>query len=301
MVDYAQLLARAVATLDPNTPERREYIYDRARRALEDRFRNSNPPLSEEAWNAESTALEAAINRVEMDASGADGELEVSPGLEVYPAAAEAYENRAPLSGRRSRAGLLAGMVALLAVLLAGGLIYYFWPDVRSTAHNTLRTTNVTTPDEKRADDKNYIHMRQLVYYRTTYPVGTLVVDKPQSFLYVVRPSLAAMRYTINVNPECADLVGLYQVVRKEEWPGWSGSPQQADGSAGERAKNPLGARALDLNENRSIHGTGAASLSAAQEALKRCIGLVNDDVIDLYERTPVGSRVVVLSEKIEK
>ena len=298
MVDYAQLLARAVATLDPNTRERREYIYDRARKALEDRFRNSNPPLPEDTWNAESAALEAAINRVEMDASGADGALEVSPGFEDYAAPAGDYEDRAPLSARRTRAGLVAGIVAVLAVLLAGGIAYYFWPDIRSTAHSTLRTTDVATPAEKRADDRNYIYMRQLVYYRTNYPVGTLVIDKPQSFLYVVRPSLAAMRYTINVNPECADLVGLYRVVRKEEWPGLSRPPQPAAGSA-EQPKGPLGPRALDLSDDHRIHGTGA-DIASAQEVLMRCIGLVNDDVVDLYERTPVGSRVVVLSEKIE-
>ncbi len=297
MVDYAQLLARAIATLDPNTRERREFIYDRARQALADRFRNSNPPLPEEAWNAESAALEAAINRVEMDASGADGTLEVSPGFETYEASAGDYVDRAPLADRESRTGLVAGVVAVLAVILIGVLGYLFWPDIRSTARSTLRTTNVATPDEPPGENKNYIFMRQLVYYRTNHPVGTLVIDKPQSFLYVVRPSLAAMRYTINVNPECADLVGLYRVVRKEEWPGLSEPAQPAAGGSGEGAKGPLGPRALDLSDDHRIHGTGA-DIANAQEVLKRCIGLGNDDVVDLYERTPVGSRVVVLSDK---
>jgi len=299
MVDYAQLLARAVATLDPNTRERREFVYNRARQALADKFRNSDPPLPEEAWYAENAALEAAINRVEMDASGADGSLEAGPGYETYAAPAGDYDDRAPLPDRKSRTGLVAGVVAVLAVVLVGVMAYLLWPDIRTTARSTLRTTNVTTPDEPRGEDKSYIYMRQLVYYRTNYPVGTLVVDKPQSFLYVVRPSLAAMRYTINVNPECADLVGLYRVVRKEEWPGWSGPPQPVAGSADARAKSPLGPRALDLSDDRRIHGTGG-DLAKAQEVLKRCIGLVNDDVIDLYERTPVGSRVVVLTDKME-
>jgi hypothetical protein len=297
MVDFAQLLARAVATLDPNTRERREFIYNRARQALADKFRNANPPLPESAWNAESAALEAAINRVEMDASGADGAPEVGPD---YEAPAEDYVDRAPLADRESRTGLVVGVIAVLAVILIGIMGYLLWPDIRSTARSTLRTTNVATPDEPGGDDKNYIYMRQLVYYRTNYPVGTLVVDKPQSFLYVIRPSLAAMRYTINVNPECADLAGLYRVVGKQEWPGWTGPPQPAAGSADEKAKGPLGPRALDLTDDYRIHGTGAAELASAQEVLKRCIGLGNDDVVDLYERTPVGSRVVVLSDKME-
>jgi lipoprotein-anchoring transpeptidase ErfK/SrfK len=299
MVDYAQLLARAVATLDPNTRERREFIYDRARQALANKFRTSEPPLPESAWYAESAALEAAINRVEMDASGADGAPEAGAGYGSYATPAEDYVDRAPLGDRQSRTSLVVGAVAVLAVILAGVMGYLLWPDLRSTARSTLRATNVAGTDEKRVDDRSYVYMRQLVYYRTNYPVGTLVVDKPQSFLYVVRPSLAAMRYTINVNQECADLVGLYRVVRKEEWPGWSGSSQPAAGSADDRSKSPLGARALDLTDDHRIHGTGA-ELAKAQEVLKRCIGLVNDDVIDLYERTPVGSRVVVLSDKME-
>src|SRR5262245_48514776 len=59
--------------------------------------------------------------------------------------------------------------------------------------------------------------MRQLVYYRTNQPVGTLVVDKNQTFLYVVRPNVSALRYNIGVGPECTTLSGMYHVVRKEE------------------------------------------------------------------------------------
>ena len=51
-----------------------------------------------------------------------------------------------------------------------------------------------------------YVYLRQPVYYRTTHPVGTIVVDKQQSFLYVVRPSLSALRYGIGVGSDCIDL-----------------------------------------------------------------------------------------------
>jgi lipoprotein-anchoring transpeptidase ErfK/SrfK len=84
--------------------------------------------------------------------------------------------------------------------------------------------------------------------------------------------------------------------VRKEEWPGWRASSQQSANTDLERLKNPLGARALDLNEDYRIHGTNASSLSG-QRIAAHCIGLVNDDVIDLYDRTPLESRVVVLPE----
>ena len=71
------------------------------------------------------------------------------------------------------------------------------------------------SPDDK----SNYVRLRQLVYYRTNQPVGTLVVDKNQTFLYVVRPNVSALRYNIGVGPECTALSGLYHVVRKEERP----------------------------------------------------------------------------------
>jgi len=104
------------------------------------------------------------------------------------------------------------------------------------------------------------------------------------------------LRYTIGVAPECTRLVGLYHVVRKEEWPGWNAQSQQSPATAIARKKNPLGARALDLNQDYRIHGSNDAPTNE-QRAIKRCIGLDNGDVIDLYDRTPLGSRVVVLPQ----
>jgi lipoprotein-anchoring transpeptidase ErfK/SrfK len=296
MVDYVQIISRAVAALDPNTRERREAIYGRARRALDDRFRDSDPPFPEAAWKAESAALEAAISRVESDLVRRAAPPPPDPAYETYEGAADVYADRPPLGGSRARAGMIAGSIVVLAALLAGVMTYVFWPDIRTTARSTLRSP-VATPIAQKTDDRSYIYMRQLVYYRTNHPVGTLVVDKPQSFLYVVRPQLSAMRYTISVGNACAELVGLYRVVGKEEWPGWKAPPEPA--TADDRSGNPLGPRALKLTGEHLIHGSNAARISG-QEALRRCIGLINDDVIDLYDRTPVGSRVVVLSPKIE-
>ena len=140
-----------------------------------------------------------------------------------------------------------------------------------------------------------YVYLRQPVYYRTTYPVGTIIVDKAQNFLYVVRPSMSALRYGIGVGSECVPLAGLFKVARKEEWPGWKQPPQQSAGAGDDRMKNPLGARALYLNTDNRIHGTNA-SVMIGRRAPDGCIRLVNDDVIYLYDRTPLESRVVVLN-----
>ena len=112
----------------------------------------------------------------------------------------------------------------------------------------------------RRRRRRGYVYLRQPVYYRTNHPVGTIVVDKSQSFLYVVRPSLSALRYGIGVGPECTDAAGLYQIVRKEEWPGLkvAAGGRSADE---ERNKNPLGARALYLSKEYRIHGTNTPSL----------------------------------------
>lgn len=286
MIDYAQLLARAVATLDPNTREQRERVYERARKALADKFRTSDPPLPESAWRAESSKLEAAIARVELDVVAEAGPAE-GPGETAFvePGAASVA------GGSRTRAGMVAATLAVLVLLVAGGMAWLFWPDIRSGARSTLRAP-AAAPPRQQTDDRSYVYMRQLVYYRTNHPVGTLVVDKPQSFLYLVRPQLSAMRYTVRVAGPCAGMAGLYRVVAKEEASGG----KETSGSDGRGGAGPLGPRALRLTEDRLIHGTGAGAPD-----VRACIGLVDDDIVDLYERTPVGSRVVVLSPQFDE
>ena len=102
------------------------------------------------------------------------------------------------------------------------------------------------------------------------------LVDKNQTFLYVVRPNVSALRYNIGVGPECTTLSGMYHVVRKEE-------PKQSG--------DTLGARVLYLDKDYRIHGSSAA---VAPGKLAGCIRLVDEDVIYLYDRTPLESRVVV-------
>jgi lipoprotein-anchoring transpeptidase ErfK/SrfK len=289
MPDYYPLIARAVGSLNPNTPEQRRVLYDRARKTLVDQLRINDPTLAQTNVKAESAALEAAIQRVERDfvRPAAPPPPRPKPRPRPGPAYAEtdepsAYRDLPPLADTGKRWRLLVG-AGVAALLIIGGVVAYSYlprslSAVRSDMHTmasaqrSAPAATVETPEDK----SNYVRMRQLVYYRTNQPVGTLVVDKNQTFLYVVRPNVSALRYNIGVGPECTTLTGLYHVVRKEE-PKPSG--------------DPLGARVLYLDKDYRIHGSSAA---IPPGKLAGCIRLVDDDVIYLYDRTPLESRVVV-------
>ncbi len=293
MIDYVPLLARAVAALNPNTREQRHIIYDRARNTLVDKLRAGDPTLSHTDVRAERARLEAAILRVEADAIRRTAPPQPAP--EAYAAPVEEYPDRPPLKDLRSRSRIFAAVLGTVAIVLAGFAAYSLWPRMLSSARSIVKEQRVSTPAEEPATDTSYIYMRQLVYYRTNYPVGTIIVDKPQTFLYVVRPRLSALRYSIGVGPKCEALAGLYHIVRKEEWPEWHTAAQQTPNAPDDRMKNPLGARAIYLDQNYRIHGIGALA-AAGRQVPQRCIALVNDDIIDLYNRATVEGRVVVLN-----
>jgi hypothetical protein len=289
MADYYPLIARAVGTLNPNTPEQRRALYDRARRTLVDQLRIKDPTLTQTDVKAESAALDAAIQRVERDFARPAAPPPPRPRPRPGPPPAHAvpdeppgYGDLSPLAdtGKRWRLLIGAGVAALL--IIGGVVAYSYMPRnlsaVRSDMHTmaTAQKSAAVAAAETPEDKSNYVRMRQLVYYRTNQPVGTLVVDKNQTFLYVVRPNVSALRYNIGVGPECTTLSGLFHVVRKEE-------PKQSG--------DALGARVLYLDKDYRIHGSSAAIPSGK---LAGCIRLVDDDVIYLYDRTPLESRVVV-------
>jgi lipoprotein-anchoring transpeptidase ErfK/SrfK len=284
MADYFPLLARAVAALSPNTKEQRQALYDRARNTLIEKLRD--PTFSQADLKAESEALEAAIQRVEMDAMRRTAPPpRAKPRQKAYAAPPQGYRDRPPLTDPKKPLRIAAGALAAALVLGAGWAAYQYWPrnlsDVRTIAAARSVPAAAEQPDAK----SDYVRLRQLVYFRTNQPVGTIMVDKSQTFLYVVRPNMSALRYNIGVGTECAALAGLYHVVRKEELPGNKSAQQSVDMSS-------LGARVLYLDKDYRIHGSNPA---AAGRALPEgCIRLINDDVIYLYDRTPLESRVVV-------
>jgi lipoprotein-anchoring transpeptidase ErfK/SrfK len=141
----------------------------------------------------------------------------------------------------------------------------------------------------------------QVVYFRTPQPPGTIIVHTDERFLYLVMGNSRAIRYAIGVGRQGFQWQGLMNISRKQEWPDWRPPPEMIErqpylprfmaGGPG----NPLGARALYLSQSvYRIHGTNQPK-TIGHAVSSGCFRLVNPDVMDLYERVPVGTKVVVL------
>jgi lipoprotein-anchoring transpeptidase ErfK/SrfK len=141
---------------------------------------------------------------------------------------------------------------------------------------------------------------RQIVFFRTTEPPGTIVVFTSQRFLYVVQGNSRALRYGIGVGREGFQWAGLLKISRKAEWPDWTPPPEMIArqpylprfmaGGPG----NPMGARALYLGSTiYRLHGTNQPH-TIGHAVSSGCFRLVNADIVDLYDRIPVGTKVVV-------
>lgn len=141
---------------------------------------------------------------------------------------------------------------------------------------------------------------RQVVLYRTNEPPGTIIVHTSERFLYLVQGNGRALRYGVGVGREGFQWQGLLKITRKQEWPDWTPPPEMIArqpylprfmaGGPG----NPMGARALYLGTTvYRIHGTNQPH-TIGSAVSSGCFRLVNNDVIDLFERVPVGTKVVV-------
>jgi lipoprotein-anchoring transpeptidase ErfK/SrfK len=145
---------------------------------------------------------------------------------------------------------------------------------------------------------------RTQVDYSTKEPAGTIVIDTPNTYLYLVLGNGKALRYGIGVGREGFTWSGAEKISRMAEWPDWNPPEQMIERQpylprfmAG-GATNPLGARALYLGDTLyRIHGTNQPS-TIGSFVSSGCIRLTNDDISDLYQRVKVGTRVVVLSGK---
>lgn len=152
--------------------------------------------------------------------------------------------------------------------------------------------------------------LRQVVPYQTTERAGTIIVDPGQRYLYLTRGDGYAIRYGVGVGRAGYDYQGDAYIGRKAEWPTWTPTQDMIAenpelnapwaGGMPPGLQNPLGARALYLfNNGRDtlyrIHGTNDPS-SIGRSVSSGCVRLFNQDIIDLYRRVTVGSKVIVLN-----
>src|SRR6266480_1973890 len=142
---------------------------------------------------------------------------------------------------------------------------------------------------------------RQVVSYATREAPGTIIIDTPNTYLYYVLGGGQAIRYGIGVGRDGFRWSGVQSITKKAEWPDWTPPaemvarqpylPRFMAGGPG----NPLGARAMYLGGTiYRIHGTNQPSTIGGRVS-SGCIGMLYEDVSDLFERVKVGTRVVVM------
>ena len=330
MANYYEILSRALRRGDAADERWRRDVYGRTRQMLLQQLRARPSQVSINDGRRQLAALDAAIETIESEFQ----QTSASGGVpkEGYRQARRARLATEPAD--KAGGGIAAWISArpiysvVLAVAVAAAIAgaYALWtarsPQNRSSPVASKNEAPAGTPvfrgkrrlraaslpegelapgvDGGSSDaEVSYVFRRQPVFYRTTHPVGTIIIDKPQHFLYLIQPKSVALRYGIAVGSQCTDLAGLRRISNKAEWPAWQPTPELVarrlapagvmPGGPG----NPLGARLLALEDGNSIHGTNAPK-AIGNPAVFGCIRLVNDDVVDLYQRVPVGGRVVV-------
>lgn len=201
---------------------------------------------------------------------------------------------------RKSKPSLLA--LAGAALALVAGFAAVLPSDAVAKQRKELTIQDqpgyVPTPQEEMLPPQ---YRPQPVYFRTNEAPGTIVIHTNERFLYLVQDGGRAIRYGIGVGRDGFQWQGLVKVTRKQEWPDWRPPaemiqrqpylPRFMAGGPG----NPMGARALYLGETvYRIHGTNQPQ-TIGYAVSSGCFRLVNKDVIDLFARVPVGTKVVIL------
>lgn len=179
-------------------------------------------------------------------------------------------------------------------------------PDTHYAAQPDTNFTVPAVPVEK----LDPAMMRQEVDYPSTQAPGTVIIDPSTKHLYLITQKGRALRYGISVGKAGFGWSGEAEVTSRTHWPTWTPPPEMISrrpelekyrGGQPGGLTNPLGARALYLKTNGidygyRIHGTPEWE-SIGHNASSGCIRMINQDVMDLYERIPDGTHVVVLNE----
>src|SRR5712691_1651012 len=167
----------------------------------------------------------------------------------------------------------------------------------------SVRMTRGEPPEwaEARRTEMDPRYRRQVVDYAGPEQAGTIIIDTPRRFLFLVQDGGRAVRYGIGVGRPGFTWAGIKQISAKREWPDWTPPaemlrrrPDLPRHMAG-GPENPLGARAMYLGSSLyRIHGSNEP-WTIGTAVSSGCIRMRNEDVIDLYERVNVGNKVVVI------
>lgn len=187
--------------------------------------------------------------------------------------------------------------VLALCAIVFGSVGFVAHPAASETRFNF--TAAKPDPDPRLA--------RQTVRYVTDEAPGTIIVDTRRKYLFFILGDNQAIRYGVGVGREGMGWTGTARIGRKAEWPTWTPTrnmiqrephlAEYVNGMPG-GPRNPLGARALYLYQGAQdtmirLHGTNEP-WSIGRNVSSGCIRLLNEDIIDLYERARVGARVIV-------
>src|SRR5580704_16456916 len=330
MVDYYPILARAMSAPEAQDPQWRRGVYERARQMLVTQLLARRPATPPAAIAAEQSGLDSAIRRIEAEMSRParsavrrDEPIDDAEGDIADLSAITPERGPLPTPFRLSSISLFA-VAVVAAAIGAGG--YMFWVQhahKAAPAKNVASTAAPQAPPAAKAatpklattkdgdlapgidggaadNDLPYVFRRQPTFYRTLQPVGTIIIDKLQHYLYLIQPNNVALRYGIGLGEQCTELAGLRHVASKAEWPPWQATPDMIarklakPGTLAGGPGNPLGARVMELDDGKSrINGTNAPA-TVGTNVIFGCVRLGNDDVVDLYGRVQNGTAVLV-------
>ena len=172
-----------------------------------------------------------------------------------------------------------------------------------SVSHGYAQQPDVGDQPGLLADDSVELdpeYRKQVVSYRSTEAPGTIIISTTERHLYLIQPGGRAIRYGIGVGRDGFQWQGLLSITRKAEWPDWTPPPEMIArqpylprfmaGGPG----NPLGARAMYLGTTvYRIHGTNQPQ-TIGQSISSGCFRLANSEIVDLFARIPVGTKVIV-------
>ena len=197
---------------------------------------------------------------------------------------------------------------AFLAALLLSPVAVHAQPAGQSSSESKSLLQILFPPSENynkhRRSDKSPIK-RKMISFKENHPVGTIIIDTSDRRLYhVVKPG-KAMAYGIGVGREGFTWQGQKKITRKAEWPGWTPPQVMRDRVKRQEGRvlpaymeggpdNPLGARAMYIGSTiYRIHGTNQP-WTIGQAMSSGCIRMANEDVMDLYDKVNVGTKVIV-------